>query len=171
LDEASETGKANISTDSMFDGIYDENRLMLNDYAKKFAPQEEIDDDMVYWDDYKQEIESDLLEWKNDIVSLIILNFNIIGYDTHTFGELIAFDGKYITVEANMMITKKYVLDEVMSFGEACQKYGLDNSTIRKNVEYEKDKPVDERRIKPWEIRKSGRDWLITKEAAKRIYG
>ena len=62
------------------------------------------------------------------------------------------------------------LLDDVYTFSEACEKYGLESSTLRKRIEYEKKKEQPEL-VEGTDYRKSGSTWLITKDAMKRIYG
>lgn len=55
-------------------------------------------------------------------------------------------------------------LDEVLTFSEAAEKWGLaDGKTIRKAVERQ--------RFLPHEIKKSGNVWLTTYEAMYRVFG
>lgn len=55
-------------------------------------------------------------------------------------------------------------INEIMTFAEATEKWGLADSTLRKLVKTDKIKEgID--------YRKSGKVWLITKEAMERIYG
>lgn len=55
-------------------------------------------------------------------------------------------------------------LDEVLTFTEAAEKWGLaDGKTIRKAVE--------RGRFEPHEIKKSGNVWLTTYEAMQRVFG
>ena len=62
------------------------------------------------------------------------------------------------------------LLDDVYTFSEACERYGLESSTLRKRIEYEKKKEQPEL-MEGVDYRKSGSTWLITKDAMKRIYG
>lgn len=55
-------------------------------------------------------------------------------------------------------------LDEVMNFSEASEKWGLGESTLRSAVSRK-------RLIDGVDCRKSGKGWIITKEAMRRIYG
>lgn len=56
------------------------------------------------------------------------------------------------------------ILNSIMTFAEATERWGLADSTLRKLVTTDKlQEGVD--------YRKSGKVWLITKEAMKRIYG
>lgn len=54
--------------------------------------------------------------------------------------------------------------DEVLTFSEAAEKWGLaDGKTIRKAVE--------RNRFEPYEIKKSGSVWLTTYDAMYRVFG
>lgn len=56
------------------------------------------------------------------------------------------------------------ILDEVMTTSEACTRWGLSESTLRNAIRYNRLK-------EDVEYRKSGKVWLITKEAMLRLYG
>ncbi len=57
------------------------------------------------------------------------------------------------------------ILNEVMTFAEASEKWGLNDSTLRKLV-------TTGKLVEGVDFRKSGqRAWLITKKAMERIYG
>lgn len=58
----------------------------------------------------------------------------------------------------------KSLINEVMAFGEATEKWGLADSTLRKMV-------TSNRLIEGVDYRKSGKVWLITKGAMIKIYG
>jgi hypothetical protein len=59
---------------------------------------------------------------------------------------------------------KSSILKEIITFAEATEKWGLADSTLRKLVNTDKIKEgVD--------YRKSGKVWLITREAMERVYG
>lgn len=61
----------------------------------------------------------------------------------------------------------KNVLQQVYSFGEAEELYGLRKGLLRRYVNYNiKDKKL----MKGIDYRKSGNTWLITKEAMEREY-
>ena len=62
------------------------------------------------------------------------------------------------------------LLNDVYTSSEACEKYGLHNSTLRKRIEYEKGKENPEL-VEGIDYRKSGSIWLITKTAMERLYG
>lgn len=55
-------------------------------------------------------------------------------------------------------------LDEVMAFSEASEIWGLGESTLRSTVRTDK-------LIEGVDYRKSGKVWLITKDAMERVYG
>ena len=60
-------------------------------------------------------------------------------------------------------------INKVLTFAEAEQKYGLAAGTLRKYL-YQTDK--EKQRINEnIDYRKSGKTWLITKEAMDKIYG
>lgn len=55
------------------------------------------------------------------------------------------------------------MINEVMTFTEASQVWGLSDGTLRH---------ATERKVfKEGEIRKSGKVWLVTREAMERVYG
>lgn len=56
------------------------------------------------------------------------------------------------------------VLTEVMTTSEACTRWGLSESTLRNAIRYNRLK-------EDIEYRKSGKVWLITREAMIRLYG
>lgn len=59
------------------------------------------------------------------------------------------------------------VLDQVLSFTEAEEKYNLRKGLLRRYVNY----PIEKKKlIKGVDYRKSGNTWLITKEAMEREY-
>lgn len=61
------------------------------------------------------------------------------------------------------------IIDKVLTFAEAEEKYGLSKGTLRKYL-YQTEK--EKQRIKEGiDYRKSGKTWLITKEAMERVYG
>lgn len=55
-------------------------------------------------------------------------------------------------------------IDEIMTFAEATEKWGLADSTLRKLV-------TTDKLVEGVDYRKSGKVWLITKDAIKRVYG
>lgn len=60
------------------------------------------------------------------------------------------------------------IIDNVLTFSEAEEKYGLATGTLRKYV-FQTDK--EKQRIKEGiDYRKSNKTWLITKDAMERIY-
>ncbi|NFM32664.1 helix-turn-helix domain-containing protein [Clostridium botulinum] len=56
------------------------------------------------------------------------------------------------------------ILNEVMTFAEASKKWGLGESTLRSAIH-------SDRFIENIDYKKSGKVWLITKEAMERVYG
>ncbi|WP_271814468.1 helix-turn-helix domain-containing protein [Clostridium beijerinckii] len=61
-------------------------------------------------------------------------------------------------------MVKRNPLDEVMAFSEASEIWGLGESTLRSTVRTDKlQESID--------YRKSGKVWLITKDAMIRVYG
>jgi hypothetical protein len=57
----------------------------------------------------------------------------------------------------------KKVLEEVMTFPEACKRWNLGESTLRKAA-------IDGRFLEN-EARKSEKSWLVTHSAMERLYG
>ena len=55
------------------------------------------------------------------------------------------------------------LLETVLTFGEACERWNLGSSTLRKAQQ--------DSRFHEGEIRKSGGTWLVTKSAMERLYG
>lgn len=64
----------------------------------------------------------------------------------------------------NTVNSRIIVLNDVMTFSEAAEKWNIDSSTLRKLVNTDK-------LIKDVDYRKSGSVWLITKEAMEKVYG
>lgn len=62
---------------------------------------------------------------------------------------------------------KNSVIDQVLTFAEAEELYGLNKGVLRKYVSY---KLKESRWKEGLDYRKSGKTWLITKEAMDRIY-
>lgn len=61
-------------------------------------------------------------------------------------------------------VDSETIIENVLTFAEASEQWGLDDSTLRKLVTTDKlQEGID--------YRKSGRTWLITKGAMKKIYG
>ena len=58
----------------------------------------------------------------------------------------------------------KTPFDGLLSFGEAQEKWGLSPSTLRQAVFHNRFKEGEE-------IRKFGKQWVITEEAMRRLYG
>ena len=56
------------------------------------------------------------------------------------------------------------LINEVMTFAEATVLWGLADSTLRKMV-------TDNRLVEGKDYRKSGKVWIITKAAMKKLYG
>lgn len=61
-------------------------------------------------------------------------------------------------------MSKRNPLDEIMTFSEASEIWGLGESTLRSTIRTDKLKEGAD-------YRKSGKVWLITKEAMVRVYG
>lgn len=60
------------------------------------------------------------------------------------------------------------IIEQILTFAEAEEEYGLSKGTLRKYL-YQTEK--EKQRIKEGiDYRKSGKTWLITKEAMERIY-
>ena len=59
-------------------------------------------------------------------------------------------------------------LDDVLTASEAASLYGMDESTLRRACAGQKGYPP---RFRDGEFRKSGRVWLITRDAMNRVYG
>lgn len=57
----------------------------------------------------------------------------------------------------------KKVLEEVMTFPEACERWNLGESTLRKAA-------LNGRFLEN-EVRKSGKSWLVTYAGMRRLYG
>ena len=61
------------------------------------------------------------------------------------------------------------IIDDVLTFAEAEELYGLSKGVLRKYVSYELKK--GSRFKEGIDYRKSGKTWLITREAMEREYG
>ena len=59
---------------------------------------------------------------------------------------------------------KRSILKEVMTFAEASQKFNLGESTLRSSIR-------TDRFVEGVDYKKSGKVWIITKEAMERVYG
>lgn len=59
-------------------------------------------------------------------------------------------------------------IDDVMTAGEAARRWGVKVDTLQKACSGQRGYPP---RFKSGEMRKSGRDWLVTREGMERLYG
>ncbi|WP_346905947.1 helix-turn-helix domain-containing protein [Clostridium sp.] len=74
------------------------------------------------------------------------------------------FDETLLTDTISNYLKKPVHITRVMTFAEATERWGLADSTLRKLVTTDKlQEGID--------YRKSGKVWLITEEAMKRVYG
>lgn len=119
----------------------------------------------AYWyfnnvDEFIEDIKNTKLkENHNFIVQLDSKNENIqwIGIDNEgdSYGA--------ITLYKNSNL-RNSILKEVMTFAEASQKFNLGESTLRSSIR-------TDRFVEGVDYKKSGKVWIITKEAMERVYG
>ena len=86
-------------------------------------------------------------------------------------GQLIEITDEYIAIEKEdgfvlqivdgLGDVEKILSDELMSTKEAAEIWGIDESTIRKRID---DFP-------PGTVRKFGKQWVVTKDGMKRVFG
>ena len=62
------------------------------------------------------------------------------------------------------------IIDQVMSFPEAEQEYGLNEGILRKYIYQTKQNRTKAKLVEGVDYRKSGKTWIITREAMDRIY-
>lgn len=98
-------------------------------------------------------------QWNEEYPNLTVLDFKEEG---GTLKDYINYMQKH-DIDTDFEIFETSIYDS-MTFAEASEKWGLADSTLRKLVTTDKLKEgID--------FRKSGKVWLITKEAMQRIYG
>jgi len=91
-------------------------------------------------------------------IAIILITTNLEGIDTENSCYTIYFSlGMTMEEKADLM-------DYMMTFSEAAEKWGLDSSTLRKLIKTNKVKEGKD-------YKRSGSTWLITREAMERIYG
>ena len=86
-------------------------------------------------------------------------------------GQLIEITDEYIAIEKEegfvlqivdgLGDVERILSDELMSTKEAAEIWGIDESTIRKRID---DFP-------PGTVRKFGKQWVVTKDGMKRVFG
>ena len=135
----------------------------------------------VRWGDLKEEIRERLFEnatiWDDvqdgECIYDLTSNLSVRGYvkcinKEEGDYEYIIEDDAIIYNPSDGIISepKKVILEinEVMTFAEATQRWGLADSTLRKLA-------TTNKLLEGLDFRKSGKVWLITKEAMERIYG
>ena len=135
----------------------------------------------VRWGDLKEEIRERLFEnatiWDDvqdgECIYDLTSNLSVGGYvkcinKEEGDYEYIIEDDAIIYNPSDGIISepKKVILEinEVMTFAEATQRWGLADSTLRKLA-------TTNKLLEGLDFRKSGKVWLITKEAMERIYG
>jgi len=91
-----------------------------------------------------------------------IFEFGLMGEGARW--HFITEDEKEFIADKAIFEAKKAHLQNVVTVSEAAQLTGYDESTIRKDIASGKFKLAEE-------VRKSGRTWLIAREALKRVYG
>ena len=123
-------------------GTKQRNRFMA--ILKVFCPTRGIQDELLaYYSDFKEKGR----EWREKFVYSQIIRF----VET---GECYILD-KYVP---------ENIIDSVMTFAEATEKWGLADSTLRKLV-------TTNKLVENVDYRKSKSTWLITEEAMIKIYG
>ena len=135
----------------------------------------------VRWGDLKEEVREKLFEnstiWDDvqdgECIYDLTSNLSVRGYvkcinKEEGDYEYIIEDDAIIYNPSDGIISepKKVILEinEVMTFAEATQRWGLADSTLRKLA-------TTNKLLEGLDFRKSGKVWLITKEAMERIYG
>ena len=135
----------------------------------------------VRWGDLKEEVRERLFEnstiWDDvqdgECIYDLTSNLSVRGYvkcinkEEGDYEYIIEDDAIiYNPSEGLIESTRKVVLEinEVMTFAEATQRWGLADSTLRKLA-------TTNKLLEGLDFRKSGKVWLITKEAMERIYG
>ena len=135
----------------------------------------------VRWGDLKEEIRERLFEnatiWDDvqdgECIYDLTSNLSVRGYvkcinkEEGDYEYIIEDDAIiYDPSEGLIESPRKVVLEinEVMTFAEATQRWGLADSTLRKLA-------TTNKLLEGLDFRKSGKVWLITKEAMERIYG
>ena len=135
----------------------------------------------VRWGDLKEEIRERLFEnatiWDDvqdgECIYDLTSNLSVRGYvkcinkEEGDYEYIIEDDAIiYDPSEGLIESPRKVVLEinEVMTFAEATQRWGLADSTLRKLA-------TTNKLLEGLDFRKSGKVWLIAKEAMERIYG
>lgn len=135
----------------------------------------------VRWGDLKEEVRERLFEnstiWDDvqdgECIYDLTSNLSVRGYvkcinkEEGDYEYIIEDDAIiYDPSEGLIESPRKVVLEinEVMTFAEATQRWGLADSTLRKLA-------TTNKLLEGLDFRKSGKVWLITKEAMERIYG
>ena len=135
----------------------------------------------VRWGDLKEEVRERLFEnstiWDDvqdgECIYDLTSNLSVRGYvkcinkEEGDYEYIIEDDAIiYNPSEGIISEPKKVILEinEVMTFAEATQRWGLADSTLRKLA-------TTNKLLEGLDFRKSGKVWLITKEAMERIYG
>ena len=135
----------------------------------------------VRWGDLKEEVRERLFEnatiWDDvqdgECIYDLTSNLSVRGYvkcinKEEGDYEYIIEDDAIIYNPSDGIISepKKVILEinEVMTFAEATQRWGLADSTLRKLA-------TTNKLLEGLDFRKSGKVWLITRDAMKRIYG
>lgn len=129
----------------------------------------------VRWGDLSEEIKSKLLErafyeGTGELIVDFNENLSVAGeiIDNGEEKELVIKDDAIIYNPSEGIISepKKIILEinEVMTFAEATQRWGLADSTLRKLA-------TTNKLLEGLDFRKSGKVWLITREAMERVYG
>lgn len=97
--------------------------------------------------------------YKTYYIELAMDNKNIywIGLDEEgdSFGSVTLYKNEEL---------RRSILHDVMTFAEASEKWGLGESTLRSAIH-------SERFTEGIDYKKSGKVWLVTKEAMERVYG
>ena len=135
----------------------------------------------VRWGDLKEEVRERLFEnstiWDDvqdgECIYDLTSNLSVRGYvkcinkEEGDYEYIIEDDAIiYDPSEGLIESPRKVVLEinEVMTFAEATQRWGLADSTLRKLA-------TTNKLLEGLDFRKSGKVWLITRDAMKRIYG
>ena len=157
------TFKRGVEMERVFEGkcITTKDNSEVIELIKKYG----VNVYFAYWyfnnvDEFIEDIKNTKLkENHNFIVQLDSKNENIqwIGIDNEgdSYGA--------ITLYKNSNL-RNSILKEVMTFAEASQKFNLGESTLRSSIR-------TDRFVEGVDYKKSGKVWIITKEAMERVYG
>lgn len=138
-----------------FNGNNEESYIFINVYERALKREKRIE--------YKIRFKTTFIAFEVyyedifNIINKVIFEDNI----NYKINQLIG--NNFYTLE-KINAEEKEIIEEIMTFSEATEKWGLADSTLRKLVNTDKI-------IKGVDCRKSGSTWLVTREAMERVYG